>query len=267
MVSLNSSLSQKASWQFINILAFLFVILVNGLANALPIGGNTTGDLSDLYPNLFVPAGLTFSIWGLIYLALAAFIIYQARDLFSKQKIEIDSIQTIGGLFLLSCFANTGWIFAWHYRQVLLSLGFMLILLFSLIFIYLKLDIGRKRVDPSVFYFVHLPFSLYLGWITVATIANITAVLVHYQWNGWGLSEVFWTVLVILAGTVIALINIRQRGDIAYSAVILWAYLGIIIKRYSVATPPIIAIIYGTGLAMLLIVIGLIFFRKKTINA
>ncbi len=259
------SLSQKSSLQFINILAFLAVLVVNGLANALPIGGNTTGDISALYPNLFVPAGLTFSIWGVIYLALAAFTVYQGRDLFSKQKIKMPYLQRIGWYFLLSCLANVGWIFAWHYREVLLSLVFMLVLLFSLVMIYLNLDIGGKPVDSAVGYYVHLPFSLYLGWITVATIANITAVLVHYQWNGWGLSEVFWTVLVIIAGTGIALINIMQRGDIAYSAVIIWAYLGIIIKRYSVDGSPIMAIVYAAGLGMVLIMAGLLFFRKKAI--
>jgi len=260
------SLSQKTPWQIINILGFLLVLIVNGLANSLPLGGNTTGELSDLYPNLFTPAGLTFSIWGVIYLALIGFIVYQARDLFAKNKIEMPYLKVINGYFLLSCLANAGWIFAWHYKQVLLSLVAMLILLYSLISIYMLLDISRKQVDSSIFYFVHLPFSLYLGWITVATIANITAVLVHYQWNGWGLSEVFWTLLVILAGTAIAFINIIQRGDIAYSAVIIWAYLGIIIKRYSVSGSPIMIIIYVTGLAMVLIAAGLLLFRKKPVK-
>mgnify|MGYP006298594637 CR=1 FL=1 len=263
MVNPDSSLSQKNFLQIMNIFAFLLVLVVNALANALPIGGNTTGELSDLYPNLFVPAGLTFSIWGVIYLALAAFIIYQARDIFSGRKIKMPYLKSIGWYFVLSCLANAGWIFAWHYRQVLLSLLIMLVLLYSLIMIYTRLNIGNKPVDSATAHFVHLPFSLYLGWITVATIANITAVLVHYQWNRWGLSEVFWTVLVIIAGTVIALINIIQRGDIPYSAVILWAYLGIIIKRYSVDGPPIMTIIYAAGLGMLLIVTGLLFFRKK----
>lgn len=266
MNSNNLSLSQKNYWQLINIFVFLLVLVVNSLANALPLGGNTTGELSDLYPNLFVPAGLTFSIWGVIYLALAAFIVFQARDLFSQQKIEMPYLQAIRGYFLLSCLTNAGWIFAWHYRQVLLSLVLMLILLFSLIMTYLNLDIGNKSVDASIRNFVHLPFSLYLGWITVATIANITAVLVYHHWNGWGLSEVFWTALVILVGTVIALLNIIQRGDIAYSAVILWAYLGIIIKRYSVDSSPIMTILYVTELAMVLIAGGLLFFRKKSIT-
>ena len=266
MNGMDSSFFQKTPWQIINIFAFLLVLVVNGLANALPIGGNTTGDISDFYPNLFTPAGLTFSIWGVIYLALAAFIVYQARDLFSKQKIEMPYLQAIGGYFLLSCLANTGWLFAWHYRLVLLSLAAMMVLLFSLIMIYIRLEIATKTINSGISYYVHLPFSLYLGWITVATIANISAVLVHYQWNGWGLSEVTWTVVVIIAGTVIALINIMQRGDIAYSAVILWAYLGIIIKRYSVSGQPIMSIVYMTGLAMALIAVGLLFFRKKSIT-
>lgn len=265
LVNSDSSISQKKSMQVLNILAFLLVLVVNGLANALPLGGNTTGDISALYPNLFVPAGLTFSIWGVIYLALAVFIIYQARDLFSGRKIKMPYLDSIGWYFLISCLGNVGWLFAWHYRQVLLSLVAMLILLFSLIMIYIRLNIGEKSVDSATRYYVHLPFSLYLGWITVATIANITAVLVWYNWSGWGLSEVFWTVLVIVAGTVIAMINIMQRGDIAYSAVILWAYLGIIIKRYSVNGPPIMTIIYVAGLGMLLIIIGLLFFRKKVL--
>ncbi len=132
--------------------------------------------------------------------------------------------------------------------------------------IYIKLDIGNQSVDSATRYSVHLPFSLYLGWITVATIANITAVLVYYQWSGWGLSEVFWTSLVILAGTVIALINVVQRGDIAYSVVVLWAYLGIIIKRYSVDSQPMMTIIFTAALGMVLIMAGLLFFRKKAKN-
>jgi len=257
------SITQKRMLQILNFLAFLVVIIVNGLANTLPLGGNTTGELSALYPNLFVPAALTFAIWGVIYLTVGIFIIYQARDFFSKQKIRMPYLESIGWLFIVSCLANMSWIFAWHYRQVLLSLVAMLVLLFSLIMIYIRLDIGKEQVNSATRYCVHLPFSLYLGWITVATIANITAVLVHYNWQGWGLSEIFWTILVILAGTIIALINIIQRGDIVYSVVILWAYLGIIIKRYSTGDPPLMAIVFSAGLGMVFMVAGLLFFRKK----
>ncbi len=250
-----------------NIFSFIAVLIVNGMANAIPLGGNTTGDLSDLYPNLFVPAGLTFAIWGVIYLALTVFVIYQARDLFSRKQVEMPYLQAISWYFFISCLANAGWIFAWHYRQTLLSLVFMLVLLFSLIMIYIRLGIGNKTVNSAVHNCVHLPFSLYLGWITVATIANITAVLVRFNWNGWGLSEVFWTVLVILAGTAIALMNIIRRGDIPYSSVVIWAYLGIIIKRYSVDAQPVMAIIMTAGLGIVLILAGLLFFRKKDVEA
>jgi hypothetical protein len=265
LISGNQQSFSKEMFQIINSFSFLAVLVVNGLANAIPLGGNTTGDISALYPNLFVPAGLTFSIWGVIYLAVGVFIVYQARDLFSKKKIEMPYLQAIGWLFFISCLANIGWLFAWHYGQVLLSLLAMLVLLFALILIYLKLDIAKQPVDSAIRYYVHLPFSLYLGWITVATIANVTAVLVRLNWNGWGLSEVFWTVLVIMAGTVITLLNIVQRGDIAYSTVIIWAYLGIIIKRFSVDSQPIITIVITAGLGIVLIMAGLLFFRKKSV--
>lgn len=258
-------LSQKSRYQIFNFLAFLLVIIVNGLANTLPLGGNTTGELSDLYPNLFVPAAVTFAIWGVIYLTLGIFIVYQARDLFSQKKVEMPYLESIGWLFVISCLANISWIFFWHYRQALLSLAAMLVLLFSLIMIYLRMDIGRKGVDSKTYYLVHLPFSLYLGWITVATIANITAVLVSYRWSGWGLSEVFWTILVIFTATIITLINIIQRYDIAYSAVVLWAFLGIIIKRYSADSSLLLAVIYSASGGMIFIVAALLFFRKKVI--
>lgn len=265
MVNIDYPFYQKRMFQVLNIFSFIAVLVVNGMANAIPLGGNTTGDISALYPNLFVPAGLTFSIWGVIYLTLAVFVIYQARDLFSKEQKKMPFLRSISWYFFISCLANVGWIFSWHYRQALLSLIMMLLLLFTLIVIYLRLDIAKQPVDSATGYSVFLPFSLYLGWITVATIANITAVLVRYNWSGWGLSEEFWTVLVIMAGALIALINIIQRGDIAYSAVIIWAFLGIIIKRYSADSQPIMTIVFTAGLAIVLIMAGLLFFRKKNI--
>ena len=265
LVNIDYPFYQKRMFQVLNIFSFIAVLVVNGMANAIPLGGNTTGDISALYPNLFVPAGLTFSIWGVIYLTLAVFVIYQARDLFSKEQKKMPFLRSISWYFFISCLANVGWIFSWHYRQALLSLIMMLLLLFNLIVIYLRLDIAKQPVDSATGYSVFLPFSLYLGWITVATIANITAVLVRYNWSGWGLSEEFWTVLVIMAGALIALINIIQRGDIAYSAVIIWAFLGIIIKRYSADSQPIMTIVFTAGLAIVLIMAGLLFFRKKNI--
>ena len=221
----------------LNLLGFLGTIVVNALANILPINNITTGELSDLYPNLFVPAGLTFAVWGLIYVLLAIFIIYQLIPSIRRDAQKIDFVQRIGPLFFISCIANIGWIFAWHYRIVPLSLVLMLILLGCLLAIYLRLNIGKSEATKSEKYLVHLPFSIYLGWITIATIANVTALLVNINWNTWGLSEQFWAVAVIIVGIAIAFSALFTRKDIYYCLVVDWALLGILLKRLSVTTP------------------------------
>ena len=171
----------------LNLIGFLGTVIVNGLANALPLNNKTTGELSDQYPNLFVPAGLTFSIWGVIYVLLAIFVIYGLIVAIKKDTQKSSFIDNIGILFFISCLANIGWIFAWHYEILPLSLFLMLLLLGSLITIYLRLRIGKSDAIAIEKYFTHLPVSVYLGWITVATIANITALLVNMNWNTFGL--------------------------------------------------------------------------------
>lgn len=223
--------SNKSIIQILNLLAVFVTILVNFLANALPLNGKYTGELSDAYPNLFVPSGLTFAIWGVIYLLLILFGIYQARDLFKKDKIAMPFLDRISYYFILASIANILWIFAWHYEQVLLSVVFMIVLLVSLLIIFLRLEIGKAILPRSERFFIQIPFSVYLGWITVATIANITALLVSFNWDGFGISEVIWTILVIVVALVITILMLITRKDVAYSLVILWALLGIYIKR------------------------------------
>jgi ABC-type xylose transport system permease subunit len=162
-----------------NLIGFLGTVVVNGLSNALPFNGKTAGELSDQYPNLFVPAGLTFSIWGVIYILLAIFVVYGLIVTTKNDTQKSLFIENIGVLFFISCLANMGWIFAWHYEVVPLSVVIMLILLATLITIYLRLRIGRSDSPNTEKYLVHLPFSIYLGWITIATIANFTALLVY----------------------------------------------------------------------------------------
>lgn len=247
----------------LNIAGFLGVVIVNGLANALPINNKATGELSDQYPNLFVPAGLTFSIWGLIYILLAVFTLYSLLSAIKKEATS-SFIDKIGILFFLSCIANMGWIFAWHYEIVPLSLVFMLMLLGCLLAIYLRLGVGKKGLTKKEKYVVHLPFSVYLGWITIATIANVTALLVDLNWNRFGLSEQFWAAAVIVVGIAIALTVILRRQDIFYSLVVDWALLGILIKRLASPVPAqsvIIVAIIGLVLISLGIVIQLA--RKK----
>lgn len=219
--------------QILNIIGFLLVITLNGLANALPINGRTTGELSDLYPNLFVPAGFTFSIWGLIYLLLLGFVIYQARGLW-KTTPSTDTVQTIGIWFFISCVANASWILAWHFLQIELSVLIMLGILVSLIMIYRRLQIGQDADNSRELFLVHLPFSVYLGWITVATIANFTTLLVD-----WGLSgffwygEIFWTCLMILVATGLGLFFLFKKDDAPYALVLIWAFYGISAARFN----------------------------------
>jgi hypothetical protein len=224
------------SLSILNLLGFLGTVVVNALATILPINNKTTGELSDLYPNLFTPAGLTFAIWGLIYVLLAIFVIYQLIPSVRRDAQKVDFVQRIGPLFFISCIANIGWIFAWHYEMVPLSVALMLILFGSLLAIYMRLNIGKSEAPKTEKYLVHLPFSVYLGWITIATIANATALLVNINWNAWGLGEQFWAVAVIIVGIAIALSVLFTRKDIFYCLVVDWALLGILLKRLSVTT-------------------------------
>jgi len=216
-----------------NIIAVIVTIIVNGLANALPIGGKSTGELSDNIPNLFVPTGLTFSIWGVIYVLIIVFAIYLAQDLFKNKKITTPFIEKISFYFILASIANITWIFLWHYEQILSSLLAMLVLFVSLLMIYLRLNIGKESLDLKDKICVHVPISVYIGWITVATIANVTAVLVTINWDGFGIGQEIWTIALIAIATLLTIIIILTRRDYAYTAVIIWALFGIYLKRMS----------------------------------
>jgi hypothetical protein len=216
-----------------NIIAAVLTIIVNGLANAIPIGGKYTGELSDNIPNLFVPAGVTFAIWGVIYVLIIVFVIYLGQDLFKKEKMTTPFIEKISIYFILASVANIVWIFLWHYQQILYSLGAMLVLLASLLIIYLRLNIGKEKVSLKEKVCIHVPISIYLGWITVATIANVTAVLVTISWDGFGISQEIWTMTLIGIATLLTIVIILTRRDYAYTAVIIWALFGIYLKRSS----------------------------------
>jgi benzodiazapine receptor len=243
--------------QWVNLLAVIAVIVINGLANALPLNGQTTGEISDRFQVYFVPAGYVFSIWGLIYLGLIAFAVYQALP----AQRDNPRLRRIGTLFALSCLANIAWLFLWHYEVFPLTLVAMLSLLLLLIAIYLRLGIGRARVPTAEKWLVHVPFSVYLGWITVATIANVTSLLDYLNWSGWGISPEAWTVIMLIAGVGIASAVSLTRGDVAYMLVIVWAFAGIAVKH---AGTPVVAIAawVTTALAVLMLVVGLVF-RKR----
>jgi len=232
--------------QVANILGYVGVVGVNVLANALPLGGNTTAELSDAYPNLFVPAGYVFSIWGVIYLLLLAFTVYQA----SPARRGEGFLRKIGYLFALSCALNISWIFLWHYEYVIPSLLPMFALLASLILIYTRLDVGRGSPARGERLWVHLPFSVYLGWITVAPIANVVAALVSINWAGLGLGEVAWTVIVMAIAVFLTVLNTYTRGDMGYALVIVWALGGIAVKQMAIQA---IVTTAGLGIAIILV--------------
>jgi benzodiazapine receptor len=213
--------------QIVNVLATIGVIAVNGLANALPLNGQTTGEISDRFDVYFVPAGYVFSIWGLIYLALLGFTIYQALP----SQRDNPRLRRVGYLYALGCAANVGWLFLWHYELFELTIVAMVALLLTLIAIYLLLGIGRPRVSAAEAWLVRVPFSIYLGWITVATIANATSLLAYLNWSGWGIGPETWAMIMLIAGAVIASAVSLTRGDVAYVLVIVWAFAGIAVKH------------------------------------
>jgi len=214
-----------------NLIAFFVTIVVNALSVILPLNGRTPSEISDSYPNLFTPAGYVFSIWSVIYILLFIFSVYQALP----NQRDNPILKEIGVYFILSCGANITWIFLWHYEYIVLSVVPMFILLGSLIMIYLRLDIGRaQKVSRAEKLCVHLPFSVYLGWITVAPIANVAAALVSIGWNGFGISDIAWTMVMISTATLLTAIVTLTRRDIGYGLVIIWALGGIIFKQIHV---------------------------------
>ncbi len=205
--------------RYLNLVFFGVMIVMNYLANALPLNNRTTGEISDSIPNLFTPAGITFSIWGIIYLLLLIYSILQFR-----QANFVVSMQ-IGWPFGITCLLNALWIVCWHYGRLPLSLLVMTALLVTLIHINIKIqDLPNGITKAS--------FGIYLGWICIATIANVTALLVHYDWRGFGLSEETWTIIMISAGVIIVTLTIYSVNNPFIGLSVIWAFAGIILKRH-----------------------------------
>jgi translocator protein len=213
----------------INWALFILVIATNALANILPINGYNTGQISGFYPNYFVPAGFTFSIWGIIYLLLLNYSISYTYFSFKKQKFpEIKKyLDAITPYYWFTCILNAGWILAWHYLQVVASVLIMLAFLVSLIKVFMIMQQEALTIKPLYQFLIKTPFSVYLGWISVATIANMTALLVHLHWNRFGIDPIYWTILMIAIAIVLGIYFIVQYKSIAYPLVLIWALWGI----------------------------------------
>lgn len=209
--------------QIANIAALGTTITINTLANTVKINGRRTGEISDSFPNFFVPAGYVFAIWSVIYLALIGFVIYQALP---TQK-HSERLRRIDGWFLVSNACNVAWLFAWHYEVYALSLALMTGLLIALIMIYRQLDPERATVRGGQRWLVNLPFSIYLGWITVAVVPNASVTLIAAGWNGLGISGELWAIALLAIATTIGALVALPRRDWAYAAVLVWAFAGI----------------------------------------
>ena len=207
------------------------MVATNALANILPINGVNTGAVSEQYSNLFAPAGVTFSIWGLIYLLLLGHIIYQLIEIRTSESTRKRMLYEVGILFSVSSIINTIWIFMWHYDHIGITVILMLFLLLSLIAIRMRLE--KYTLNRTQKLLVRLPFSIYFGWITVATIANVTTYLVSIEWQGFSLPEAFWTNGILFVGGFIGIMTLIRLKDMAYGFVIIWAYAGILIKHLS----------------------------------
>ncbi len=235
--------------QWVNVAATVVVIIVNALANALPIGGRTTGQVSDSFPVAFVPAGYVFSIWGLIYLGLIAFTIYQAMPAQRDNPV----LDKIGYLYAINCAANSVWIIFWHSLVLPVTVILMLVVLGTLIAIYLRVGIGKTSpASTQEKWSVHVPFSVYLGWITVATVANIAMTLYDAGWQATGSGGAIWAILGLLIATGLGLAMSYLRRDLAYNLVLIWAFIGIAVKQAALAS-----VVFVSALMVIVLVLGI----------
>ncbi len=200
------------------------MVIINSIAGSTTlIGGRNTATVSNTYPTLITPAGYVFSIWGIIYILLGVFVIYQALP----RKNGGDYHRKIGWLFVISSLINIAWIFVWQFESLVLSVVLIFALLISLIAIYLRLNIGKATVKISEKIAVHLPFSVYLGWITIASIADVAVTLTAYNWSGFGISPEVWTIIVAAVALTLTMLVLGTRKDVAYALVVIWAFVGI----------------------------------------
>jgi benzodiazapine receptor len=235
--------------QLANVVSVVLALTVNILASALPLNGQNTGAISDRFQVYFVPAGYVFAIWGIIYIGWIAFVIYQFRP---AQK-QSPRLRGLGYLFALSGVFNAAWLFCWHYNVFGLSVLVMLTLLGLLIASYLKLNVGRTSVGNAEKWCVDIPFSVYLGWISVATVANVTEYLYSIHWTGFGIAPQVWAVIMLAIACLLGFLMTISRRDIGYAFVLVWSFAGIAQKQADtalVANSAWVAALFIFGLAI-----------------
>jgi hypothetical protein len=249
-------MSKDTLRQAANILTVILALIINVLSNALPLNGQNTGEISDRFKVFFVPAGYVFAIWGVVYIGWIAFSVYQALP---AQK-ENPRLRRLGYLFAISNLFNAAWLFCWHYNLFGLSVLVMLSLLGVLIASYLRLDVNHAPATVAGRWCVDIPFSVYLGWVSVAAIANITDYLYFVGWDGLGIAPEMWAAIMLVIASVLGLLMMLARRDAGFLLVLVWAFAGIAVKQ---SGAPLVAYTawLATGVALLLAVWSLV--RRK----
>jgi hypothetical protein len=240
--------------QWINLTAIFAAFGINVLANIVPINGLSIGEISQNFFGevLIIPANYAFAIWGLIYLGLISLAVYQALPV-NKDNPEL---RKMGYFLAISSLAQIIWVVFFQYRLFALSVVAMVFILLPLIALYLRLEIALKPVSFQMKWFINFPISIYFGWISVATIVNVACALYFTGWNGWVINPVVWTVIMMVIGTILAIIVNLQRKDETYAGVFVWALVAITIRHLDI---PIIA---GTG-GTLAVILVLSILRNK----
>lgn len=246
--------------QWVNLIAILAAFGINVYANIAPPNGLTIGQISNtLFRDILItPANYAFAIWGVIYLGLISFGIYQVLPI----QRENPHVRRIGYLITIASLAQIVWVFLFQYRFFVLSLLAMVGILLPLIGIYLRLGIGKERVSRNDKWLIHIPLSIYFGWISVATIVNVAIALYSIGWNGWGIRPEAWTAMMLIVGAAIAATITQQRTDVAYPLVFIWALVAIAVRQ---ANFPLIAITAGVLAVVLGVLLSLKLLRRPNL--
>lgn len=253
----------KKFYQIANAVALISTVIINYLSNTGVLNGKSIGNVSNNIPSLFTPAGYAFSIWGFIYLLLFGFIIYQGRSLFNKSA-EDDFVEKIGPWFIISCIANSGWVFLWLFEYTGISCVFIFLLLFSLLKIIMNNRMEIWDAPAKVILLLWWPFVFYAGWVTVASIANVAAFLVKINWDGFGISPEVWTIIMIIIATIINVIVVYKRNLREFATVGIWALIAIAVRNFE--SHKIIAYVAMIAAAILFVIIMIQGYQNRKTN-
>ncbi len=259
MTSNSPSFDQNQLRQWLTLIAIFVAFGVNVWSNLFPMNGLTIGEISNtLFAGVkIIPANYAFAIWGLIYLGLFGLGIYQ----FLPSQRNNPRLQDLGYFLVIACVAQIIWVWVFLARLFLPSLIAMAGILLALIAGYLAVNTTEERVSKWERWFVNATLSIYLAWISVATIVNVAIFLESVTWDGWGIAPEIWTAtLLVVAGLIAILMRINYQ-ETAFPLVFLWAFLAIAVRQFN--EPLIVLTVLGVGLTISLVGLGSTVYRHS----